>query len=86
MQIVNFQVYNGEKLNKALSEIEENDGVITLKFINNFDVFTGIVEVTSALTRDDDRIYSIDGRYLGTNLNDLPKGLYIRNGKKAIKD
>ena len=86
MQIVNFQVYNGEKLNKALSEIEENDGVITLKFINNFDVFTGILDVTSALTRDDDRIYSIDGRYMGTNLNDLPKGLYIRNGKKTIKD
>lgn len=85
MQIVNFQVYNGEKLNKALTEIEETDGVIKLKFINDFGVYTGIHDIT-AITSDDDRIYSIDGRYMGTNLNILPKGLYIRNGKKAIKN
>ncbi len=33
----------------------------------------------------DRRIYSIDGRYVGTDATQLPKGMYIRGGKKFIK-
>ncbi len=33
----------------------------------------------------DTRIYSIDGRYVGTDATTLPKGIYIRGGKKFIK-
>ncbi len=40
---------------------------------------TGITESA------DDRIYSIDGRYVGKDVNSLGKGLYIRNGKKFVK-
>lgn len=35
--------------------------------------------------RYDNRIYLLDGRYVGTSDTDLPKGIYIRNGKKYIK-
>lgn len=31
------------------------------------------------------RIYSLSGTYLGTDINQLPAGIYIRNGKKIIK-
>ena len=31
------------------------------------------------------RIFSLDGRYLGTDLDRLPKGIYIRNGRKVSK-
>ena len=31
------------------------------------------------------RIYTIDGRYVGTNPDQLPRGLYIVNGKKIVK-
>ncbi|WP_315577834.1 M6 family metalloprotease domain-containing protein [Hoylesella oralis] len=31
------------------------------------------------------RIYNIQGQYLGSNLDALPKGLYIVNGKKVVK-
>ena len=31
------------------------------------------------------RIYSIDGRYVGTDFNSLNKGIYIVNGKKIVK-
>lgn len=31
------------------------------------------------------RIYSLDGRYMGNDLNKLGKGLYIVNGKKIVK-
>lgn len=33
----------------------------------------------------DDRIYSIDGRYMGKETARLPHGIYIRDGKKFIK-
>lgn len=34
----------------------------------------------------DNRIYSIDGRYVGTDASKLSKGLYICNGKKFVKE
>lgn len=30
-------------------------------------------------------VYSLDGRYMGTSVNDLDKGIYIVNGKKIVK-
>lgn len=33
----------------------------------------------------DKRIYSIDGRYMGTDASVLPSGIYIQGGKKHIK-
>lgn len=33
----------------------------------------------------DPRIYGIDGRYLGTDVRNLPPGIYVRNGKKVRK-
>lgn len=50
---------------------------------------SGINDVTvgyeTAGSVKDSRIYSIDGRYLGTDVNLLPKGIYIMNGKKFVK-
>ena len=31
------------------------------------------------------RIYTLDGRYVGTNPNQLPHGLYVIDGKKVIR-
>ena len=31
------------------------------------------------------RIYTIDGRYVGTNFDNLPSGMYIMKGKKTLK-
>ncbi len=49
-------------------------------------VSNGIKGIVSgaALTTTDNRIYSIDGRYLGTNKANLGKGLYIMNGQKVV--
>ena len=33
-----------------------------------------------------DRIYSLNGCYLGDSEVNLPKGIYVRNGKKLIKN
>lgn len=37
------------------------------------------------LTPTDSRIYNLEGQMVGTNLEQLPKGMYIVNGKKVIK-
>jgi hypothetical protein len=31
------------------------------------------------------RIYTLDGRYVGTDPDLLPRGMYIINGKKIVK-
>jgi immune inhibitor A len=81
---VNFQVYNGEKLNKALSGITENDGVINLRFISDFT--SGITHtLTSSALPSDDSIYTLDGRKVGNNPEVLPRGIYITRGKKIIR-
>ena len=37
------------------------------------------------LAPTDNRIYNLEGQMVGNDLNQLPKGLYIVNGKKVIK-
>ena len=46
---------------------------------------TGINEVRIADRTADGRIYSIDGRFVGTDFNVLRPGIYIVNGKKVVR-
>ncbi|WP_278789393.1 M6 family metalloprotease domain-containing protein [Leyella stercorea] len=48
-------------------------------------VVDGINGVTVADKTRDNRIYSIDGRYLGTDASALGKGVYVVGGKKIVK-
>ena len=53
----------------------------------NATVTTGINNVVTEETGKafDNRIYSIDGRYVGTDVDKLDRGMYIKNGVKFIK-
>ena len=46
---------------------------------------TSAVEEIGAAAKADGKIYNIHGIYVGEELDALPAGLYIRNGKKIIK-
>lgn len=46
---------------------------------------TGIQTVSSYKGMTTTHIYTIDGRYVGTDPNQLPRGLYVVNGKKIVK-
>lgn len=48
-------------------------------------VVDGINGVIVAKKTTDNRIYSIDGRYLGTDASALGKGIYVVGGKKIVK-
>lgn len=58
------------------------------KFLMSFDDkgngTTGISEVLPAYTERAGRVYGIDGRYVGSSLDNLPKGIYVKNGKKYV--
>ncbi len=48
---------------------------------------TAVKGITSDTTAKpvDKRIYSLDGRYIGTDMHALPRGIYIIGGKKIVK-
>ena len=52
-------------------------------FIEKEMVTDGIETVTFDLEQEG-RIYNINGIYVGDTFKDLPKGIYIRNGKKVV--
>ncbi len=55
--------------------------------LNEEDHTTGINDVTNNADAQQgtQRIYTLDGRYVGTNFDSLPSGMYIMKGKKTLK-
>lgn len=55
--------------------------------LNEDNQTTGISDVTGNTDAQQgaQRIYTIDGRYVGTDLDSLPSGMYIMKGKKTLK-
>lgn len=71
-------------LNKEVSEIKQNaDGTISFKF--RITGSTGINDIYNNDAAHTNAIYSINGSRMDSNLTTLPKGIYIKNGKKIIK-
>lgn len=64
---------------------DKSAGVSNAKISMFFDT-TGISDIKSKTKVDSDAVYNINGQYVGKNIdmNRLPKGVYIINGKKKI--
>ena len=74
---------NGSVLNKPIYNIKEDGGVITFDFLEDFT--SGINHPTiDQDANEDGRIFTLDGRYLGTDASHLSKGVYIIGKKKVI--
>lgn len=88
-------VYNakadGSKLmGKPITNIVQNaDGTIDFDFMGGStkNIISGIHDILmpSATTTASKKIFTLDGRYAGENLNVLGCGVYIINGKKVVK-
>lgn len=79
----------GTTMGKPITNITQNeDGSIDFDFMggSNDNIITGIhfVENDEAPSFGQG-VYSLDGRYMGTSVNGLDKGIYIVNGKKIVK-
>lgn len=46
---------------------------------------TGITEIVKNVVNPSNRIYSLDGKFVGTDAAALSSGIYVQNGKKFVK-
>lgn len=73
-------------LNKNITHIMQNDDSTMSFSFTNENEQSGINEENISETGGkDNRIFSVDGRYLGNDPTLLDKGIYITNGKKYVK-
>lgn len=80
-----FTMYDGSELKCKIINITQNNANKTVSFKFIADV-TGIQSAPiTNLTISDNRIYTLDGRYVGTDRDALPHGIYIQNKQKFIK-
>lgn len=82
-------IYNGgSHMGKPVTGITQNaDGTIDLDFMGGSadNIITGVDGVAAVDRRHKSGIYSLDGRYLGNNINAVGKGVFIKDGKKIVK-
>lgn len=86
---------NSYALGIPITNIKRSKGSISFLVCGGDDknvidnTFNGVVDgingVTVVKKTVDNRIYSIDGRYLGTDASALGKGIYVVGGKKIVK-
>ena len=82
--MVNYAPWTGGMLNKPIYNIALKNGIVTFDFLKD-QTSTGIEQPESTTDSSNaEKIYTIDGRYVGTNLNALPKGVYIKGKKKVV--
>jgi len=82
--MVNYAPWTGGMLNKPIYNIALKNGIVTFDFLKD-QTSTGIEQPESATeNNNEEKIYTIDGRYVGTNMNALPKGVYIKGKKKVV--
>ena len=89
--ISGFKMFDNSILAKSIINIKENDGgnsnsnYVSFGYRNGI-VTTGIQSLSIVeRTTSDNRIYTLDGRYVGTDASILPHGIYIQNNKKFVK-
>ena len=79
----------GSTMGKPITNITQNeDGSIDFDFMggSNDNIISGIHFIENdEMSSFGQGVYSLDGRYMGTSVNSLDKGIYIVNGKKIVK-
>ncbi|MBQ9216055.1 MAG: M6 family metalloprotease domain-containing protein [Prevotella sp.] len=73
---------------KPITNIKQENGLISFVFKNNVQnqgTDTGIKTQQMLLPEDQETIYDLHGRNLGTDPSALPKGIYIIGGKKVVR-
>ena len=85
-KIDKFKMYDDTILKWSIFDIIENDAErqVSFKFKNNEPTAIQSLSIVERTTSDN-RIYTLDGRYVGTDASILPHGIYIQNNKKFVK-
>lgn len=75
----------GAVFDETLHAVALAGQTVTDKVVITPDHTVGINDVKAEISEHKQGIYSIDGVYLGQEFETLPKGIYIKGGKKVIK-
>ena len=83
-------MFNESTLERSIFNITETNGVDINNRYVSFDfrnrITTGIQSAAIKETNvSDNRIYTLDGRFVGTDKDILPRGIYIQGRKKFVK-
>ena len=93
-KLYNKNADGAKYMGKPITAIKKNvNGTISFdvmggnedNILDNTTSETAIKDIKADTRKADNRVYSIDGRYLGDDINALGKGLYIVGGKKELK-
>ena len=68
---------------RAYFIINGNGGAAKINFGD--DETTGIENIVTPTAISNQKVYNLNGQYVGNDLKAMPKGIYIVNGKKVIK-
>lgn len=85
--LLQFTLNDGVVINKPLYKItEEASGDIYFYYLKrpSTGTSTGVNAINVVPDYADSRIFTIDGRFVGTDMSVLPKGVYIINHKKIV--
>ena len=75
----------GAEFDASQKAVVLNGEIVKGKVVIISDRTVGIKDVKASVPAHKQGIYSIDGVYLGTDFDALPKGIYIKDGKKVKK-
>ncbi len=81
---MNAWTYTEGTMGKSITDIavDSETGIVTFKFMGG--KATGIEDIKTDDTKGG-MIFSVSGMFMGEDIESLPNGLYIRNGKKLLK-
>ena len=68
-----------EGANATFDTTRLSEGLLVVKTVDT----TGIIAQQLSPNTLPDRIYTLDGKYVGTDITRLPKGIYLRNNQKV---
>ncbi len=76
--------YTGETMSKPITDIAMNSetGIVSFKFMGGKTDGINNISIEETIKP----VYSISGIQMNSNINSLPKGIYIIGGKKMVKE
>lgn len=83
-EIESFTMLDGTQLERPLLNIAEADSLIAFDYLGKKEIVNAITAPTIS-HNPAAAIYTLDGRFVGTDPDRLHKGVYVTGGKKFVK-
>lgn len=68
-----------------ITDIKVNDDSSITFWFRKADILSTSIDGIENADYSNNRIFTLDGRYMGNDLQTLPNGIYVKDGKKVVK-